>query len=149
MLDLKRVEAAGGLTVDDQERVLFIFKDGRWDLPKGLVERKQSPEETALSEVSEETGLSAKQIKLVCELIPTSHISKYAKTKSLKTTRWFLLRYLGSESRFQPQTEEGIEHCEWIPTWDLERPLANCPARIRYLVSFWLKARRHIRGDLA
>ncbi len=84
------------------------------------------------------------KLRVLTELIPTVHVSKYAKVKSLKNTRWFLLRYTGSNEDFEPQREEGIEHCDWIPTWDLERPLANCPARIQYLVNFWLKIRKEL-----
>lgn len=144
MLKLPTVEAAGGLTLDTQERILFIFKNGRWDLPKGLIEGGSSASKTALCEVSEETGLHRCDLSVSTELIPTVHVSKYAKTKSLKKIRWFLLRYSGKDQAFRPQTEEGIEHCEWIPSWDLDRPLSNCPARIHYLVSFWLKVRKEL-----
>jgi len=144
MLKLPTVEAAGGLTLDLNDRILFIFKNGRWDLPKGLIERENSAAKTALAEASEETGLPSSDLRVLTELIPTVHVSKFAKTKSLKHTRWFLLRYSGRTSEFQPQHTEGIEHCDWIPLWDLERPMGNCPARIQYLVSFWLKIRKEI-----
>ena len=32
------IEAAGGLVVDDAAKVLMIFRNGRWDLPKGKLE---------------------------------------------------------------------------------------------------------------
>ncbi|MBK1878638.1 NUDIX hydrolase [Pelagicoccus mobilis] len=144
MHKLRTIEAAGGLTLDANDRILFIFKNGRWDLPKGLIERENSAAKTAVAEVSEETGLTTRELRVLTELIPTIHVSKFAKTKSLKQTRWFLLRYSGEDEGFTPQTEEGIEHCAWIPLWDLERPLRNCPARIHYLVSFWLKVRKEI-----
>lgn len=144
MHSLKTIEAAGGLTLDTEDRILFIFKDGNWDLPKGIIERGNSASKTALQETSEETGLNANKLRVLTELIPTVHVSKYGKTKSLKNIRWFLLRYTGNNANFIPQREEGIEHCDWIPTWDLERPLANCPARIHYLVNFWLKIRKEL-----
>ncbi len=144
MHKLQTVEAAGSLTIDSQDRILFIFKDGRWDLPKGLVERKRSASKTALQETTEETGLAPEKLSVLTELIPTIHVSKFGKTKSLKQTRWFLLRYTGSTNNFRPQRDEGIDHCEWISQWDLERPLANCPARIHYLVNFWLKIRKEL-----
>ncbi|MBC2607669.1 NUDIX hydrolase [Pelagicoccus albus] len=142
MLNLPVIEAAGGLTIDNSDRVLFIFKNGRWDLPKGIVEKGKSTSQTALSEVSEETGQPLDTLTVVGELIPTSHISKYAKKKWLKRTQWFLIRCSNSNSPLEPQTAEGIEHCVWIPIWELERPLSNCPSRIQYLVSFWKKLRK-------
>lgn len=144
MHNLQTIEAAGGLTLDSNDQILFIFKNGRWDLPKGFIDRGNSASKTALQETSEETGLCSSELRVLTELIPTVHVSKFAKVKSLKNTRWFLLRYTGTNPSFQPQREEGIEHCDWIPTWDLERPLANCPARIHYLVNFWLKIRKEI-----
>ncbi|MDQ8185630.1 NUDIX domain-containing protein [Pelagicoccus sp. SDUM812002] len=144
MHKLGKVEAAGGLTIDKNDRILFIFKDGKWDLPKGLIDRGKSASKTALQETAEETGLDPDKLSVLTELIPTVHISKYAKTKSLKETRWFLIQYTGSKTSFEPQRDEGIEHCAWIPLWDLERPLANCAARIHYLVHFWLKFRKEL-----
>lgn len=144
MHNLRTVEAAGGLTLDPQDRILFIFKDGSWDLPKGLIDRSSSAHKTAVKEVSEETGLASSKLRVLTELIPTVHVSKHAKTKSLKNTRWFLLRYSDTNSAFQPQRSEGIEHCEWISLWDIERPLANCPPRVQYLVNFWLKIRKEL-----
>lgn len=142
MLKLKSVEASGGLVVDPSERVLFIFKDGRWDLPKGLVGRSLLPCENAVREVREETGIPEDELRVLGELIPTHHISRYSKERTLKVTRWSLLECLSGTTRFKPQKSEGIEHCEWIPLWDLDRPLGNCPARVAYLVNFWLRARK-------
>ena len=142
MHSLKQIEASGGLVIDRQERILFIFKGGRWDLPKGLIERGEEASDVAAKEVSEETGLPLDSLHVVSELIPTCHISKFGKEKSIKRTRWFLLQFLGKETPFNPQVSEGIEHCDWVPLWDLDRPLANCPARIRYLIAFWQKVRR-------
>lgn len=144
MHSLGNIDAAGGLTLDANERILFIFKDGRWDLPKGLVDRSRSAARTAVDETAEETGVSSENLEVITELISTVHLSKYAKTKSLKHVRWFLLRYTGGKAEFEPQSKEGIEHCAWIPLWDLERPLANCPPRIHYLVNFWIKIRKEL-----
>ncbi len=142
MLRLDTIQAAGGLAIDRSERILFIFKNGRWDLPKGIVDPGGQPDETARREVAEETGVSIDQLRIAFELIPTAHISRYGKRRSLKPTRWFLLLYQGAAETLRPQREEGIESCAWIPIDELEEPLANCPARIRYLVGFWRKARR-------
>ena len=147
MLALDSVPAAGGLVIDQSEKILFIFKDGRWDLPKGLIDRNGKAHHVAIREVAEETGLPLAKLRSISELVPTAHISKFGKRRALKTIRWFLIQYLGERDPFEPQIQEGVEHCEWIPIWDLERPLGNCPSRIRYLVSFWLKARQHIKAD--
>jgi len=141
MFSLPRIETAGSLTLDNAGRILCIYKDGSWDLPKGMVEKGDSYAETAIQETSEETGLPSSSLSVLMELIPTTHLSKYSKTRSLKHTRWFLLRCHNSEACFKPQSEEGIEHCQWFSHWELDRPLANCPARVHYLIKFWLKVK--------
>lgn len=140
--DLPIVKAAGGLVIDRSNRILFIFKDGKWDLPKGLIERNESAAATAIKETSEETGLSIHSLSSIAPLIPTHHISKYKKNRYLKKTEWFLLFCGKSDQAFAPQKEEGIEHCEWVHVWDLSKIIARCPSRVRYLVDFWLKLRK-------
>ena len=48
--------AAGGV-VKSEEGFLFIFRKGRWDLPKGKIDEDESEEDAAIREVKEETGL--------------------------------------------------------------------------------------------
>ncbi|RMD70006.1 MAG: NUDIX domain-containing protein, partial [Bacteroidetes bacterium] len=56
------VEAAGGVVHAEQtpEQVLFIFRRGMWDLPKGKIDEGETPEQAALREVAEETGLTCR-----------------------------------------------------------------------------------------
>lgn len=133
------MDAAGGLVIDSNNRVLFIFKDNKWDLPKGLVEDGRSPVQTALIETQEETGIPIDILEIKYELLPTHHISKYRKTRYIKRTQWYLIHCTKPFKDFTPQTEEGIVHCEWVPTWDLHKVFENCPDRISYLVRYWLK----------
>ncbi|MEM9161140.1 MAG: hypothetical protein AAGB46_19005, partial [Verrucomicrobiota bacterium] len=90
----------------------------------------------------EETGIDRKLLAIEDELIPTHNISKYRKVKYLKRTRWFHIRIQETTTVFKPQTEEGIEHCEWIAPWELDKVYANCPSRIRYLLDYWKKYRK-------
>ncbi|MCH6257864.1 NUDIX domain-containing protein [Puniceicoccaceae bacterium K14] len=143
-LDLPVIRTAGGLVIDHINRILFIFKDGKWDLPKGIIEDDENPLSTAIKETSEETGLSATSLSCVCELIPTHHLSKYKKNSYLKVTEWFLLTCDNNKQFFSPQKEEGIEHCEWIPLWDLNKVLSQTSSRTRYLLEFWLKYCKNI-----
>src|SRR4051812_48020306 len=57
------IRAAGGLVVNDGGEMLFIFRRGKWDLPKGKLEEGEDLEECAVREVEEETGL--KNVKLL------------------------------------------------------------------------------------
>ena len=51
------LQAAGGLVTNSQNEILFIYRNGKWDLPKGHVEKKESIENAAVREVEEECGI--------------------------------------------------------------------------------------------
>jgi ADP-ribose pyrophosphatase YjhB (NUDIX family) len=52
---------------DDEERLLLVRRadDGRWCLPCGWVEPNESPQETAVRETREETGLAVRPLRLI------------------------------------------------------------------------------------
>lgn len=52
------VRAAGGVVTDPQGNSLLIFREGCWDIPKGMVEPGESLAQAAIREVEEETGIS-------------------------------------------------------------------------------------------
>ena len=55
---LRVVEAAGEIVFNQENKILFIHRLGRWDLPKGKIEPEESLENAALRELEEETGLT-------------------------------------------------------------------------------------------
>ncbi len=67
----KLVLAGGGIVRNKKEKILFIFRNGRWDLPKGKAEEGELIEETALREVKEECGLN--HLELRYHVIDTYH----------------------------------------------------------------------------
>ena len=50
------IEASGGIVKNESGEILFIFRNGIWDLPKGKIEDNESREEAGLREVEEECG---------------------------------------------------------------------------------------------
>src|SRR5665648_657317 len=52
------IPAAGGLVRNENGLFLFIRRLGVWDLPKGKIEKNETPELAAVREVEEECGLS-------------------------------------------------------------------------------------------
>jgi 8-oxo-dGTP pyrophosphatase MutT (NUDIX family) len=105
------VEAAGGLIKHTSGRYLFIERRGKWDLPKGHVEKGETPEECALREVTEECGISGHRI--VKALEPSYHTYSWEGISYLKKTSWFKMDYAG-EMTFTPQTDEGITNGMWL-----------------------------------
>lgn len=108
----KRKDAAGGLTLNESEEALFIFTRNRWSLPKGHLEGLESPHETAVREVQEETGLVS--IELSRQLPSTFHTFCTPKGKwILKKTYWYQM-FASSKQSLLPQAEEYIEAVSWI-----------------------------------
>ncbi|KAF0204585.1 MAG: ADP-ribose [Bacteroidetes bacterium] len=105
------LEAAGGVVKNQEGNRLFIFRFGRWDLPKGKLEKGETPAEAALREVEEETGISGH--RLISELPSTFHIYEHKGKKVLKRTYWYAMQYEGNEI-LAPQIEEEITNAEWI-----------------------------------
>ena len=105
------IEAAGGLVKNQKDEMLFIRRMGKWDLPKGKIEKDESLEQAALREIEEETGL--KELILEEFLNNTFHIyTERNGEKILKTTYWFKMSYVGNELP-TPQIEEGISEVSW------------------------------------
>lgn len=105
------LEAAGGVIRNQVNERLFIYRFGKWDLPKGKIETGESPADAALREVTEETGLPGPEI--LRELPSTYHIYEFKGKKVLKRTYWYTMYYNGTVQPV-PQTEEGITDAKWF-----------------------------------
>ena len=105
------ITAAGGKVINQNSEILFIYRNKKWDLPKGKAEKNESISQTALREVIEETGI--KNLSIVRPLEKTYHIFKMRNNHYLKSTYWFQM-YSDYKGKFKPQKNEGIsrECCE-------------------------------------
>jgi 8-oxo-dGTP pyrophosphatase MutT (NUDIX family) len=112
------IEAAGGLVIKPEGEMLFIRRLGKWDLPKGKMEKGESREESAVREIEEETGL--KDVELVQFINTTYHIYiERNGEKILKCTHWFEMNFNGEDTS-KPQIEEGITEVAWKNTHQIE-----------------------------
>ncbi|WP_026714489.1 NUDIX hydrolase [Flavobacterium daejeonense] len=123
-------KAGGGLVYNKKGEVLFIFRNGKWDLPKGGVEKKEEIEQTAIREVEEETGVT--NLKITNKLQKTYHIFKRNGVYKLKITHWFEMQ-TDFEGTPQGQLEEGIEKVAWIPPNKISEVLKNSYENIKLL----------------
>ena len=114
----KYLEAAGGVVMDSDGRVLIIRRLGKWDLPKGKAEKGESLQNTAIREVMEECGLS-KMPEITDELTNTYHTYRQNGKYILKRTTWYTMYYDGNE-KLKPQYSENITIAEWFPKNDLD-----------------------------
>ena len=116
------IKAAGGFVLNEKKEVLMMFRRGKWDLPKGKMDKKESFEDCAIRETEEETGL--KKIKLISPLITTYHTYHEGSKYVLKETRWFTMKVSG-EQKLLPQAAEQITKLEWVGKNDLKKYLQN------------------------
>ena len=100
----RQAPAAGGVVIIDNQFVA-IERNGIPDLPKGHIEKGESPEVAALREVEEETGIT--NLEIIKELPATWHCYLLDNQWTIKKTSWFLMR-TSSGMKNIPQTEEGI-----------------------------------------
>lgn len=123
-------KAGGGLVYNTKGEVLFIFRNGKWDLPKGGIEKHEEIEDTAMREVEEETGVSG--LKITQKLQKTYHVFKRNGTYRLKITHWFEMKtdYNGIVSG---QLEEGIEKVAWLNPEQIKEALTNSYENIKLL----------------
>ncbi len=105
------VDAAGGLVKDEKDRLLMIFRNKKWDLPKGHLEKGETIEYAAQREVVEETGI--KNVSMGAPLGCTYHMYEERKKWFVKRTYWFEMSCHSAVSLI-PQTEEGITQIEWV-----------------------------------
>jgi 8-oxo-dGTP pyrophosphatase MutT (NUDIX family) len=116
------VKAGGGLVKNKSAEYLLIFRNKKWDLPKGKLEKRETAKAGAKREVEEECGV--KKLKIVSPLQETHHIYELQGKLNIKQTQWFEMSYSGSRAT-KPQKEEGIEKAVWVKKKDIARLKKN------------------------
>lgn len=111
-----RIETSAGGVVyrrTQEEAYFLLIRDPyqNWGLPKGHVERGETAAQTALREVREETGIQELELRDALDTIDwffregPDLIHKYCHFFLMETTT----------AATEPQLEEGITECIWLP----------------------------------
>lgn len=124
-------DAAGGLVHRSDDKLLFIYRKNRWDLPKGGIEKNELIIEAAQREVKEETGLA--DLIVIKKIGETFHLFNNGKNYRLKRTYWFEMKSDYKGDLF-PQEEEGITSVEWISKKRIPEILENAYENIKGIV---------------
>lgn len=128
---LPNVIAGGGKVSNKEGKVLFIYRNDKWDLPKGKANNRETIDKTALREVEEETGVQG--LSIIKPLEMTYHIFKRNGRHRIKVTYWFEMKtdYSGP---LIPQENEGITKVKWLNNDQMQVALTNSYANIKLLV---------------
>ena len=105
----KIIEAAGGVVFNEKQEALLIYRLKTWDLPKGKIDKGETPEVAAVREIQEETGLNV--VELGDFLCHSYHTYEQKGKRILKKTHWY--KMTTAEMKLTPQYSEDIEQAEW------------------------------------
>nr|MBA3704996.1 NUDIX domain-containing protein [Bacteroidota bacterium] len=128
----KIIEAAGGLVKNKNGQWLFIFRNGKWDLPKGKIEKKEAIKTAAIREVEEECGITG--LTILKELPATYHTYSMEERAILKRTYWFEMN-CDDSSKLKPQIEEGITDVKWLSKNELKQVYNNTYDSVKEVMS--------------
>ena len=127
------LKAAGGVVINSQtNKLLMIFRNGKWDLPKGKIEAREEADVAAVREVYEECGIG--ELKLSKQIKTSFHTYPYKETVILKKTYWFLMSSTDISTPV-PQLEEGIVEARWMDKAEVKKALKNAYSSIVELLN--------------
>lgn len=126
----KIVKAAGGVVTKGTD-ILWIHRLGKWDLPKGKIEKKEDKKDAAVREVEEECNVKVKLLSKVCN---TWHTYTLHKKRVLKKTYWYHMECL-DDVNMSPQTDEGIDKVEWKTELESMRCLKDTYHTIKSVIN--------------
>jgi 8-oxo-dGTP pyrophosphatase MutT (NUDIX family) len=129
--NFKIIKAAGGLVKNNSDQYLFIFRKGKWDLPKGKIDKGETTEDGAIREIQEETGIQT--ISIQNKLTTTYHIYRLKGKLVLKETFWYVVQNHGNETLI-PQAEEDIEKAVWLSKNEIGLVLANTYGSVKDVI---------------
>ncbi|RSX52158.1 NTP pyrophosphohydrolase [Bifidobacterium goeldii] len=143
-LPVVREYSAGGLVFDEQGRVAIIARHSRnghleWCLPKGHIEKGETPQQTAVREVHEETGILGEVVESIATI---DYWFTGTSQRVHKLVHHFALRQIGGELTVDGDPDHEAEDAIWVNFDDLDDVLSYPNER----KIAWLYARKLKQG---
>ncbi|MBI5675583.1 MAG: NUDIX hydrolase [Nitrospirae bacterium] len=113
---IRKLASSGGVIFRDSAKgaevaLVSVKKRIVWCLPKGIIEKGEEPDKTALREVAEETGLSGKILEQIGQ-ISYWYFLKEKTIRVHKTVHFFLLKYASGST---DNHDHEVEEARWFP----------------------------------
>jgi len=122
----EQVSAGGVVFRGDKGKIevviISVGGQNRWQLPKGMVEKGESPETAAVREAREEAGVSSEVVQLI-ETIEYWYagLENGIRVRFHKRVHFFLLRYLSGDTK---DHDWEVNEARWVPIDDATSQLA-------------------------
>ena len=126
----KLIDAAGGVVLNKQGKVLMMHRLGFWDLPKGKAEKGESIMKTAEREVNEECNI---EVEVLDDFVISYHTYLQKSQRLLKRTYWYKMNLI-SDADMKPQKEENIDKLKWMDRPALRKALLESYASIAWVL---------------
>ena len=134
-----KIIAAGGLVTNENNELLMIFRRGKWDLPKGKLDKGETIEECAIREVEEETGIGNVELGKLIGLTFHEYFDRCINDDAIKETHWYEMKVKGSPTP-TPQEEEHIEKIIWANDKAIKECLKNSYPNIEDIIAKYKNA---------
>lgn len=106
-------------------KILFILDPyNKWAFPKGHIEDKETKIGAAAREVSEETNIKIKDLRIKKHLGDINYKFKSIESEEIdKTVYFYLIKLLNNKTEVNPQAEDGIKDIKWV---DIDEAMEFC-----------------------
>ena len=123
---VKQQVSAGGVVYRGDKKVEVVIvsvgPQNRWQLPKGLVDKGESPEIAAVREAREEGGVSSEVVQLI-ETVEYWYVGldNGIRVRFHKRVHFYLLRYVSGDTT---DHDWEVNEARWVPIEDAASQLA-------------------------
>ncbi|WP_212113184.1 NUDIX domain-containing protein [Candidatus Shikimatogenerans silvanidophilus] len=133
----KIIRSSGGIIFDKKEEyILFIYRNNKWDFPKGKIEKNETSKKAAIREIIEECGIIKKNIKIIKKINNIYYLYKNKKNYILKDVIWYKMIMKNKFNKFIPQKEENIEKICWIYKKNIKKIFKKTYPSIKFILYF-------------
>ena len=136
-MNIPIIVAAGGLVWNEKNELLMIFRQEKWDLPKGKLDEGESIETCAVREVREETGLKDVTLGAFIGITKHKYHDRFINSQAIKESHWYAMR-TSSNQLLNPQLEENITEIKWVSVDAIPTFLTNSYSNIETIIRQYL-----------